>query len=79
MKKIILSMAVSLFICACTAKTELKTTRRTPIDSLVGNWIYYQYNGKQSDTNQTFHLVLKKQNKILLLATTVVHGTVEIE
>lgn len=53
-------MAVSLFICACTAKTELKTTRRTPIDSLVGNWIYYQYNGKQSDTNQTFHLVLKK-------------------
>ena len=60
MKKIILSMAVSLFICACTAKTELKTTRRTPIDSLVGNWIYYQYNGKHSDTNQTFHLVLKK-------------------
>ena len=41
-------------------KQILKTTRRTPIDSLVGNWIYYQYNGKQSDTNQTFHLVLKK-------------------
>lgn len=60
MKKIILSIAVCLFISGCTAKTELKATKATPIDSLVGDWIYYQYNGEQSYTNQTFRLILKK-------------------
>ena len=59
-------MVASLFIGGCTAKTELKATLETSIDSLVGNWIYYRYDGKQSYTNQTFHLILKKtkQNSV---------------
>ena len=67
MKKIILSMVASLFIGGCTAKTELKATLETSIDSLVGNWIYYRYDGRQSYTNQTFHLILKKtkQNSVI--------------
>lgn len=71
-------MVASLFIGGCTAKTELKATLETSIDSLVGNWIYYRYDGKQSYTNQTFHLILKKQNKILLSVITVVHRKVEV-
>ena len=60
-------MVVSLFISGCTAKTELKATLETSIDSLVGNWIYYRYDGRQSHTNQTFHLILKKtkQNSVI--------------
>ena len=38
-------MVASLFIGGCTAKTELKATLETSIDSLVGNWIYYRYVG----------------------------------
>ena len=60
-------MVASLFIGGCTAKTELKATLETSIDSLVGNWIYYRYDGRQSYTNQTFHLILKKtkQNSVI--------------
>lgn len=60
MKKTILSIAACLFISSCTAKTELKASKPAAIDSLVGDWIYYQYSGEQSYTNQTFRLILKK-------------------
>ncbi|WP_092110639.1 hypothetical protein [Prevotella sp. KH2C16] len=63
MRKIILLIVTGLLICSCNAKSDLKDTGTIPIDTLIGNWMYYQYHGKQSHANCVFDLTLKKAGK----------------